>query len=149
VEADPFLCSMVESALENGRFFAKDISLSIGTKPLDPKETQLSASAAARVGGDVSMMGQFNLSLSSADRSSALSSINAPFVKFMQHITVEVDYEGLSNPFVVIYLCVYSHFCVLCDLQKESSLMPPSQQRRWIYHHIEGEEGSQSSPLHL
>jgi len=90
VEADPLLCSMVESALENGRYEVKDVSVSLGTKSLSLSEHGFSASAAAR---GVSS-GNITFDMHSEDRPSALSS-NAPFVKIPQNITVEVDSSGV------------------------------------------------------
>lgn len=97
IEADPLLSSMVETALENGRFEVKDVSVSFGIKAIDPCDNDNggfnSTSAARALTTENNIFGHFNMS--NPDRQSSLVSINSPFFKLTHNLTVEVDYQGI------------------------------------------------------
>ena len=108
VEADPLLISMVESALENGRYEVrafcyyhcavlilhyvlvqvKDISFSVGTKSLDPCDTRQNEELKLH-----------SFDMSSSERPTSLVSTDAmtyPFLQFPENISLEVNYQGIN-----------------------------------------------------
>ena len=87
---------MVETALENGRYEVKDVSISFGIKAVDPCDNDnggfSSTSATRGLSPESTIFGHFNMS--NPDRQSSLVSINSPFFKLTHNLSVEVDYQG-------------------------------------------------------